>query len=59
MILGQSLSSCVSHLTKNEMASVNLYCGPPFGAMNSTPLRRNVADIGELLSIAESLKMEV
>src|SRR5437763_17143388 len=40
-----STPSCVSQFTKNEMASVNLNCGPPFKAMNSYPSSWNVADI--------------
>src|SRR5712692_4551557 len=38
-----STSSCVLQSTKNDMASVNLYCGPPFSAVNSCPSSRNVA----------------
>src|SRR6058998_684553 len=34
-----STSSCVSQFTKNDMASVNLNCGPPFNAMNSCKWR--------------------
>src|SRR2546425_4272534 len=33
----RSISSCVSQLTTNEMASVNLKCGPPLSATNSCP----------------------
>src|SRR6185503_21364149 len=32
-----STSSCVSQFTNNEIASVNLKCGPPFNAMNFCP----------------------
>src|SRR2546425_13330118 len=32
-----STSLCVSQFTTNEMASVNLNCGPPFSATNSCP----------------------
>src|SRR6266852_2257095 len=38
-----STSSCVSQFTTNDMASVNLNCGPPFNAMNSCPSSWNVA----------------
>src|SRR5437899_12925205 len=38
-----STSSCVSQFTKNEMASVNLNCGPPFNAINVCPFSVNVA----------------
>src|SRR5712692_4126956 len=40
-----STSSCVSQFTNNEMASVNLKCGPPFNDMNSCPSSWNVAVI--------------
>src|SRR4030095_10980527 len=38
-----STSSCVLQSTPNEMASVNLKCGPPFNAMKSSPSSWNVA----------------
>src|SRR4051812_11260333 len=38
----QSTSSCVSQLMNNDMASVNLKCGPPFNAMKSCPSTWNV-----------------
>src|SRR5215831_5135526 len=34
-----STSCCVSQCTTNEIASVNLKCGPPFKAVNSRPSR--------------------
>ena len=40
-----SISSCVSQLNTNEMASVNLDCGPPFKATNSCPFSSNVTVI--------------
>src|ERR1700736_151101 len=40
-----STSCCVSQFTKNDIAGVNLNCGPPFRAMNSCPSSWNVADI--------------
>src|ERR1700686_1138175 len=40
-----STSCCVSQYTKNDIAGVNLNCGPPFRAKKSCPSRRNVADI--------------
>jgi RNA polymerase sigma factor (sigma-70 family) len=40
-----SISSCVSHPTKNEMASVNVYSGPAFNAMNDWPSSSNCTDI--------------
>src|SRR5205085_9096026 len=40
-----STSCCVSQSTKNEMAGVNVKCGPPFSAMNCRPSSSNVHDI--------------
>src|SRR5438046_10094241 len=40
-----STSGCVSQFTKNEIAGVNLNCGPPFRAKNSWPSSTKVADI--------------
>src|SRR5438105_9366385 len=36
-----STSACVLQFTTNEMASVNLKCGPPLSATNSSPSSRN------------------
>jgi hypothetical protein len=36
-----STSSCVLQSTENDMASVNLKCGPPFKPMNSCPSSAN------------------
>src|ERR1700730_16174603 len=66
-----STSCCVSQVTKNEMASVNLKCGPPLSAINSCPSRWNVPVITVpfgpgpaspyrvTLTIFEFLKIEV
>src|ERR1700733_2657852 len=40
-----STSLCVSQFTKKEIAGENLYCGPPFNAVNSCPSRENVTII--------------
>src|SRR6202049_2163045 len=40
-----STSCCVSQFTNNDIAGVNMNCGPPFRAMNSCPSSWNVADI--------------
>src|SRR5712671_6347175 len=40
-----STSCCVSQLTKNEMAGVNVNCGAPFSAKKSCPSSWKVADI--------------
>src|SRR5437762_3483472 len=66
-----STSSCVLQFTTNDMASVNLNCGPPFKAINSCPSSWNVADMSApfgpgpaspypvIRPIFEFLKMEV
>src|SRR3972149_6049876 len=59
-----STSSWVSQSTKNEMASLNLNCGPAFNAMNSCPSSSNVTDMampfgpGVTPMTFELLKME-
>jgi hypothetical protein len=40
-----SISCWVSHPTKNEMASVNLNCGPALSAMNRWPSSSNSTDM--------------
>src|ERR687887_624323 len=40
-----STSSCVSQLTRNDIAGENLKIGPPFKAMNSCPSSSNVTVI--------------
>ena len=37
-----STSSCVSQVTKSDMAGVKVKCGPPFKAMNRWPSSSNV-----------------
>src|SRR5262245_51050098 len=44
-----STSSCVSQFTTNDMASVNLNCGPPFNATNSCPFNWKLAVITDPL----------
>src|SRR5262245_46135413 len=44
-----STSSCDLQSTLNEMASVNLKCGPPLSAMRSCPSSWNVAVITDPL----------
>src|SRR5687767_1286422 len=40
-----STSFCVLQSTENDMASVNLNCGPPFNAMNCWPSSSNATVI--------------
>src|SRR5437762_12480990 len=40
-----STSSCVSQFTTNDMASVNLKCGPPLSPTNSCPSSSNATVI--------------
>src|SRR6185437_7234992 len=49
-----STSSCVSQLTKSEMAGVKVKCGPPLNAKNSCPSSWKANG----LRIFEFLKME-
>src|SRR5260370_39349779 len=60
-----STSPCVSQFTNNEMAGVNVNCGPPFSARNSCPSSWKVHPVTfpsgpdrETLMIFEFLKME-
>src|SRR5438046_9362784 len=60
-----STSACVLQFTTNEMASVNLKCGPPLSATNSCPSSWNSTVMTEPFGpapaspILEFLKMEV
>src|SRR5262245_16105039 len=45
----ESTSCCVSQFTKNEIAGVNLYCGPPLSATNSCPSSSKLAVMTEPL----------
>src|SRR5262250_951285 len=49
-----SISFCVSQLTINEMASLNLKCGPPFSAINSCPAISNVEVMTDPLGLPET-----
>src|SRR4051794_30721543 len=49
-----STSACVSQLTTNEMASVNLKCGPPFNAVNCCPSSSKAMVITDPLGLPET-----